>query len=111
MKIIGQNIVKNSDNQLMSGVKAVRTTSLSKGGVDGDADDIKKTGYSNDRIEVSDRAKEFNSIKASVKGLPETRDDMVKQLSEDIRRGKYKVDADSIASGIIKESLVNNLIK
>ncbi|MDD5434006.1 MAG: flagellar biosynthesis anti-sigma factor FlgM [Nitrospira sp.] len=111
MKIIGQNIVKNSDNQFTSGVKAVRTTSLSKGGVDGDSDDVKKTGYSNDRIEVSDRAKEFNSIKASVKGLPEIRDDKVKQLSEDVRRGMYKVDTDLIASGIVKESLLNNLIK
>ena len=111
MKIIGQNIVKNPDNQLTTGVYGVRTSSLSKGDVDGDTDNLKKAGYSNDRIEVSDRAKEFNRIKSSVNGMPEIRNDKVKQLSEDVRSGRYRVDADSIASGIIKESVMNNLIK
>ena len=111
MKIIEHNIVKNPENRLTTGINGLRTTSLIKGDVDGDADDVKKTGSSNDRIEVSDRAKEFNRIKSSVKGSPEIRDDMVKQLSEDIRGGSYMVDAGSIASGIVKESVVNNLIK
>ena len=110
MKIIGQNIVKNSNNQLTTSLYGVETTSLRKGDVDGDIDNLKKAGYSNDRIEVSGKAKEFNRIKSSVKGLPEIRDDKVKQLSEDVRNGRYMVDADSIASGIIKESVMNNLI-
>lgn len=109
MKIIGQNIPKNPENQTATGVNVVRTTSLVKGKSDGD--DVDKPGYSDDRIEVSDRAKEFNNIKASVKGLPDIREEKVKEVSEQIRNGTYNVDAELIASGLVKETIADRLIK
>lgn len=109
MKINGQNIVKNSEGQITSGVTGVRTTSLIKGNTDGDTDDVKKARISDDRIEVSAGAKEFNRIKSALKGLPELRDDKVNQVSEQLSSEKYNVDSELVASGIVKESILNKV--
>ncbi|MBI5191917.1 MAG: flagellar biosynthesis anti-sigma factor FlgM [Nitrospirae bacterium] len=111
MKIIGQNIPKNPENQAATGVNVVRTTSLVKGKNDGDADDVNKPGYSDDRIEVSDRAKEFNNIKTAVKGMPDIREEKVKEVSDQVKNGTYRVDAESVASGLVKETIADRLIK
>lgn len=111
MKIIGQNILRNPENQSATGVNVIRTASLIKGKSDGDADDVKKPGHSDDRIEVSDRAKEFNNIKTAVKGMPDIREEKVKEVSEQLKNGTYRVDAELVASGLVKETIADRLIK
>lgn len=107
MKINGQNLIKNPENLVTSGVKGVSTMSFIKGNTDGDSDTVKKAGSSDDRIEVSAGVKEFNRIKSALKGLPELRDDKVNQVSEELSSGKFNVDSERIASGIVKESILN----
>lgn len=104
MKISEQQNIKNLETQISSGVNGVRTNALNKR-------DVEKSGYSDDPIEVSDRAKEFGRIKSALNRLPDIREEKVKEVSAKIQSGSYRVDAELVASAILKESILDKLNK
>ena len=57
-----------------------------------------------DEVILSSQAQEFSQILKAVKGLPEVREEKVKELSERIAKGEYKVDSKELADRLIAYS-------
>ncbi|MDF2571195.1 MAG: flagellar biosynthesis anti-sigma factor FlgM [Sporomusa sp.] len=57
-----------------------------------------------DEVILSSEAQELSQILRKVKDLPEVREDKVKDLSERIAKGEYKVDSRELADRIIAYS-------
>ncbi|WP_371372086.1 flagellar biosynthesis anti-sigma factor FlgM [Sporomusa aerivorans] len=57
-----------------------------------------------DEVILSSQAQEFSQILRTAKGLSDVREDKVKELSEQIAKGEYKVDSRELAERIIAYS-------
>ncbi len=60
-----------------------------------------------DRVEISEKAREFSSVKARLGSVPDVRGEMVVRFKSDIESGGYSVDADRVAEKIIEKALQN----
>lgn len=58
-------------------------------------------GSEQDRIAVSENAQVFQKLVQKVKELPDIREDKVKTIAEQIARGEFSIDADSIAFSML----------
>lgn len=54
-----------------------------------------------DKIAVSENAQVYQKLVQQVKELPDIREDKVKTISEQIARGEFSLDAESIAASIL----------
>jgi len=54
-----------------------------------------------DKVAVSENAQVFQRLVQKAKELPETREDKVKAIAEQIKRGEFNLDSDSIAASIL----------
>ncbi|MFZ5650983.1 MAG: flagellar biosynthesis anti-sigma factor FlgM [Bacillota bacterium] len=63
-----------------------------------------------DALELSDRARELQEIKAGLRDLAGVRDEKVEQLKREIKSGTYRVDAGKIAGEMIMERLLDKQV-
>jgi len=68
---------------------------------------VKKTSKISDNVQLSSRAKDFQRIKDLVKTAPESRDEKVAKIKEQLNNGTYKADIDKAAENMINESLLD----
>jgi negative regulator of flagellin synthesis FlgM len=54
-----------------------------------------------DNLAVSDNAQVFQKLVQKVKELPDIREDKVKAITDQIARGEFSLDAESIAAGML----------
>lgn len=54
-----------------------------------------------DKVAVSENAQVFQNLVQKIKELPEIREDKVKALAEQIARGEFSLDAESIAASML----------
>ncbi|MCX7792853.1 MAG: flagellar biosynthesis anti-sigma factor FlgM [Thermodesulfovibrionales bacterium] len=57
----------------------------------------------NDRVDISERAKEAARLMEELKSLPEIRQQKIDELREAIKSGKYMVDSIKLAEKILRE--------
>lgn len=62
-----------------------------------------------DTVELSDSAKKVQEATRQLETIPDVREDKVARLKEEIDNGTYEVDADKLASKMLKDSLFNDL--
>lgn len=60
-----------------------------------------------DRVDISEKAREFSSVKGRLDSVPDVRGEMVVRFKSDIESGRYSVDADKVAEKIIEKALQN----
>lgn len=65
-----------------------------------DNNDNKKV--QNDKMQISDKAKDIIQSKKELKNRPEVRAEKVAALKESIQNGNYNVDSEKIAAKILK---------
>jgi len=58
-------------------------------------------GSERDKVAVSENAQIFQKLVQQVKELPDVREDRVKAIAEQIARGEFSLDADSIAASML----------
>lgn len=58
-------------------------------------------GNEQDGVKVSDKAQLYQSLLQKVKEIPEVREDRIREVSERINKGEFKVDAQSIADKLL----------
>ena len=63
-----------------------------------------------DSVQLSKEATFKKEIEAALKKLPEVREDLVHNLSKEIKSGSYQPDAHKIADGILQERLLDKEI-
>ncbi len=76
------------------GKKATEKVNVSKG-VEGPKDEL----------QISNKAKEYQAAMKAFKNLPEVREDLVKDLKNQIKQGSYNVTGEEIADKI-KDSVI-----
>ena len=70
----------------------------------------KKHAGSEDDVQLSPRAKEFQRIKDVLAGVPENREEKIAALKESIEKGTYNPDTGKAAEKMIRESLLDLFI-
>jgi negative regulator of flagellin synthesis FlgM len=64
-----------------------------------------------DSVFISDNAKRVQEAQSQLQSIPDVRADKVAELRNQIENGTYEIKADQIAAKMIRESLVNDLLK
>jgi negative regulator of flagellin synthesis FlgM len=67
-------------------------------------------GVSKDRVELSPAVMEIRQAKNELESISEIREEKVAELKERIDKKTYFIDKEKIASEIIKEALLNELL-
>jgi negative regulator of flagellin synthesis FlgM len=60
-----------------------------------------------ERVDLSDKAKEFQRIRKILDKVPDVREEKVQELKERIQSGNYAVDAGKVAAKMVSESLID----
>ncbi len=63
-----------------------------------------------DSVQLSQEATFKKEIETALKNLPEVREDLVNNLSKEIKSGNYQPDAHKIADGILQDRLLDKKI-
>jgi negative regulator of flagellin synthesis FlgM len=58
-------------------------------------------GKEQDGVRVSDKAQLYQSLLKKVKEVPEVREDRIREITERINKGEFKVDAQTIADKLL----------
>jgi len=96
--------------KILSDVTAIKNESLQNAQkASGEANEkaVNKTEAISDNVQLSSRAKDFQRIKDLVKTAPESRDEKVAEIKEQLNNGTYKADVDKAAENMVNESLLD----
>jgi|SRR5208337_3412034 len=63
-----------------------------------------------DKVLVSDRAKEIGRLQAEVSKLPDVRTDRVEDVKNAINSGTYNVKGEAVAGKVLKEAVIDSVI-
>jgi len=102
MKIAGDHRLANLDAYIKNVRDREKAHSFSGTGSD--------EGISKDEVVLSPEAKQIQKAKELIDALPDIREDRVAEIRARIEAGEYQIDGEKIASKIIEESLLNELI-
>lgn len=102
MKIVGDNRLANLDAYIKNVREKRRTDALPAKG----PDDI----VSKDEVVLSPEARQIQRAKELIDALPDIREEKVAEIRARIEAGDYQIDGEKIASKMIAESLLNELI-
>lgn len=58
-------------------------------------------GHELDGVKVSDKAQLYQSLLQKVKEIPEVREDRIREVTERINKGEFKIDAQTIADKLL----------
>jgi len=70
-----------------------------------------KTAVKADTVVISDAAKRVQEARSQLDDIPDVREDKVSQLRSQIQNGTYEINAEKIADKMIKEGLLNDVLK
>ena len=82
-----------------------------KNKVDPSKEKPEKSAVKADTVVISDAAKRIQEAKVQLDELPDVREDKVAQLKKQIENGTYEVNAEKTADKLIKEHLINDILK
>ena len=82
-----------------------------KNKVDSSNDKPEKSAVKADTVVISDAAKRIQEAKIQLDDIPDVREDKVAQLKKQIESGTYEVNAEKTADKLIKEHLINDILK
>ncbi|MDI6761921.1 MAG: flagellar biosynthesis anti-sigma factor FlgM [Thermodesulfobacteriota bacterium] len=99
--------INQKNNMLQNVGQANSTHPPEKNQKPGEADAKTASG---DRVEFSTRSREMQKIYEVLQTTPEVRSDKVSEIKKRIEDGQYRVDSETLAEKIIKESILD-LIK
>ncbi len=68
-------------------------------------------GINDDTVVISDAARRIQEAQRQLQTIPDVRVDKVTELRAQIENGSYEIKADEIAGKMIRESLLNDLLK
>lgn len=73
-------------------------------------DNVKNVEEPKDKLQLSEKAKEFQIAMKAFKNLPEIREDLVSELKDKIKQGTYDVTGEEIADKIIESAIIDKKI-
>ena len=70
-----------------------------------------KTTAKTDTVVISESAKRVQEVRKQLDAIPDIREEKVAQLKEQVENGTYQVNAEKVAEKMIKEGLINDMLK
>ncbi len=74
------------------------------------ANNITTGTVKNDEVVLSPVATKINESRKAIDSIPDTRDAKIAELKNRIENGSYQIDNELVASKMVKESLLNDLL-
>ncbi|MCU0558670.1 MAG: flagellar biosynthesis anti-sigma factor FlgM [Desulfobacterales bacterium] len=71
----------------------------------------RQQGINADTVVISDAARRIQEAQKQLQAIPDVRIDKVAELRAQIENGSYAIKPDAIAGRMIRESLLNDLLK
>jgi negative regulator of flagellin synthesis FlgM len=71
----------------------------------------KKNDENGDVVALSATARDLQKVEKALEALPEVRLDQVQRIREAIEAGSYQIDSAKIADRMLRESLLNDLVR
>lgn len=68
-----------------------------------------RSASTEDRVELSQSAKDLSMAQAALNEIPDIRTDRVSQVKQQLDSGTYEIRSDKTAGKMIKEALINEL--
>ena len=68
-----------------------------------------KPAVRTDTVEISGTAKKIQEAKSQLETIPDIREEKVAKIKSQIENGTYEINADKIASSMIRDTLLNEL--
>ncbi|MBN1828884.1 MAG: flagellar biosynthesis anti-sigma factor FlgM [Deltaproteobacteria bacterium] len=62
-----------------------------------------------EKVSLSAKAKEIQSLKKAIESLPDVREEKVQELKEQIEQGSYRVNGEKVAESMLRESILDIL--
>ncbi len=95
---------RNQINELIQQQKAGEKASQSR-----DGRQVSGAATPEERVTLSERAKEIQQARQALSELPDVREEKVAELKARIEDGTYRVDGEKVAEKIVGESLLDIL--
>jgi negative regulator of flagellin synthesis FlgM len=103
MKIVGENPFVKLEKSYGNNMRLHKKTDDASGrGPD--------TVLKEDRVELSQKAKDLQEAKKLLNEMPDVREEKVALLKKQIEDGSYRVDGEKVAGKMLEESLLNNIV-
>jgi len=103
MKILDQNPPVN--------MASYRNSITNKKNIDQRADKNSSNLVKEDKVALSNRARQIQDIKKNMKSIPDIREEKVAMIKDQIEKGTYKIDGKKIAEKMIHNALLNDRLK
>ncbi len=71
---------------------------------------LQESSFPADVVEISNRARELQLYRTHLKEIPEARAELVQSVKRELAEGTYRIDAEEIAAGILKERRLDKLV-
>lgn len=71
----------------------------------------RQQGINGDTVVISETARRIQEAQKQLQAIPDVRIDKVAELRTQIENGSYEIKPDAIAGRMIRESLLNDLLK
>lgn len=63
-----------------------------------------------DKVDLSQTAREIKKARAELDAIPDTREEKVAEIKSEIDKGTYKIDGKKIAFNMMRESLIDEIV-
>ncbi len=73
--------------------------------------DLRQQAITADTVVISDTAKRIQEARIQLESIPDTRSEKVAEIKRRIEDGTYEINPDKIADKMIRESLLNDLLR
>ncbi len=78
--------------------------------VNGSSTRSSKSVLKDDKVDLSPSARDVINARAHLDSIPDVREEKVEEIKNQINNGTYGIDGKKIASNMIKESLIDEII-
>jgi negative regulator of flagellin synthesis FlgM len=68
------------------------------------------TGVADDKVQLSDRARQVKDAADALAKLPDVREEKVEQVKMEVEAGTYRVVGQKVAMDMLKETFENNMV-
>jgi len=102
--------MKINDSHLIEGYRQVAHGQVQRPDKEAKESALQQTRTAADDVDLSSRARQYQKLKKTVMEAPDIRSDKVEDIRARIEAGTYNVRGEQVASGIVKESVVDTLL-
>jgi len=91
-------------------IDAYRNIVKDKNKIDGSSSNSPKSIQSEDKVDLSQNAREIKEAREQLDSIPDVREEKVAEIKSQLEKGTYNIDGKKIAFNMIRESLIDEIV-